>query len=117
MELVRTGKENIITIEIDSVEIFIYILQPPVERIRDAADDMLESSRCTTLVKAEDNGGLYTMIRECWLKLSRGKAEDPVMVNKLVQTIHMEDHSIVRPETIRVGQSIKFFAICGRCSA
>jgi hypothetical protein len=116
MKFVCIRKGNIINIKIDSVEIFIYILQLPIERLRDASDDMLESSRCTTVVKAEDDGGLYMMIRKCWLKLSQGKAEDPTMVNKLVQTIAMENPSIVRPETIYVGQLIKFFAICGRCS-
>lgn len=68
------------------------------------------------MVKAEDNGGLYGMIEACWLKLSENNPADPIKVNMLVKTISQEDAAIVRPEVIRVGQSITFFSVCQRCS-
>lgn len=96
-------------------QIFVYILQPPLEPARDPSDDMLESRMCNTVVTGSDRGGLYDMIRACWFAISPEIPLDPIKVNMLIQKIAQTDRSIVRPEIIRIGQTIKFFAVYQRC--
>ena len=76
---------------------------------------MLESSRCSIIIRSDDHDGIYGMVEKCWLELIPNMPPKPTRINMAVGIIVKENPFIMRPENIRVGDRLKFFYPCSRC--